>query len=104
MGVHSFDSILIHRMDPESSYLLNIRLSGNPKKRRKEFACFHISKVINADRCNFKNLVEEIVDAYPHGYNEIVTVFTMMSSKRSSLKSQQIKNFLQCSANMFIAR
>jgi hypothetical protein len=49
MGVHSFDSILIHRMDPESSYLLNIRLYGNPKKHRKEFACFHISKVIDAD-------------------------------------------------------
>jgi hypothetical protein len=63
MGVHSFDSILIHRMDPESSYLLNIRLSGNPKKRRKEFACFHISKVVDADRCNFMDLVQEIVDA-----------------------------------------
>jgi len=66
---------LIHRKDPESSYLLKIRLSRNPKKRRKEFACFHISKVINADRCNFKDLVEEIVDAYPHGYNEVVSVF-----------------------------
>ena len=102
--MHSFDSVLIHRKDLESSYLLKIRLSGNPKKRRKEFACFHITKVVDADGCNFKDLVEEIVNAYPHGYNEIVTVFTMMSSKRSSLKSQQIKNFLQCSANMFIAR
>jgi hypothetical protein len=75
MGVHIFDSILIHMMDPESSYLLNIRLSRNPKKRRKEFACFHISKVVDDDRCNFMDLVQEIVDAYPHGYNEVVSVF-----------------------------
>ena len=73
--MQSFDSVLIHRMDPESSYLLKIRLSGNPKMRRNEFACFHITKVVDADRCNFKDLVEEIVNAYPHGYNEIVIVF-----------------------------
>jgi hypothetical protein len=77
MGVHSFDSILIHRIDPESSYLLNIRLSRNPKKRRKEFVCFHISKVVDVDRCNFMDLVQEIVDSYLHGYNEVVSVFLL---------------------------
>ncbi|CAD6250084.1 unnamed protein product [Miscanthus lutarioriparius] len=62
-------------MDPKSTYLLKIRLTGNPKKRRKEFSCFHITKVVDSDLCNFKDLVETIVDAYPHGYNEIVSVF-----------------------------
>jgi len=49
-------------MDPKSSYLLKIRLVGNPKKRRKEFSCFRCSKVVDSDLCNFKDLVEEIVD------------------------------------------
>jgi hypothetical protein len=70
--MHSFDGPFIHRMDPKSSYLLKIRLVGNPKKRRKEFSCFRCSKVVDSDLCNFKDLVEEIVDQYPHGYNDIV--------------------------------
>jgi hypothetical protein len=74
-SMHKFDGGSIHRMDPNSSYLLKIRLTGNPKKRRKEFSCFNITKVVDSDVCNFKDLVEEIVDKYPHGYNEIVHVF-----------------------------
>jgi hypothetical protein len=62
-------------MDPQSTYMLKIRLTGNPKKRRKEFSCFHITKIVDSDVCNFKDLVEEIVDTYPHGYNELVWVF-----------------------------
>jgi hypothetical protein len=30
---------------------------------------------VDADLCNFKDLVEEIVDQYPHGFNEVVHVF-----------------------------
>jgi hypothetical protein len=62
-------------MDPQSTYMLKIRLIGNPKKRMKEFSCFHITKIVDFDVCNFKDLMEEIVDAYPHGYNELVSVF-----------------------------
>ncbi|KAJ1253469.1 hypothetical protein BS78_K252300, partial [Paspalum vaginatum] len=62
-------------MDPDSSYLLKIRLTGNPKKSRKDFSYFKITKVVDSDLCNFKDFVEEIVDQYPHSYNEIVHVF-----------------------------
>ncbi|XP_039815060.1 uncharacterized protein LOC120677941 [Panicum virgatum] len=62
-------------MDPKSSYLLEIRLSANPKKRRKDFSYFTFSKVVDSDLCNSKDLVREIVDQYPHGYQEVVHVF-----------------------------
>ena len=62
-------------MDPKSSYLLEFRLSANPKKRRKDFSYFTFSKVVDSDLCNFKDLVREIVDQYPHGYQEVVHVF-----------------------------
>lgn len=75
MEQHIFDGSFINRMDPKSSYLLKIRLTGNPKKHRKDFSYFECSKVVDSDLCNFKDLVQEIVDQYPHGYNETVHVF-----------------------------
>lgn len=65
----------MHRMDPKSSNFLDIRILCNPKKRRKDVSCFICSKVVDADLCNFKDLVEEIVDQYPHGFNKVVHVF-----------------------------
>ncbi|WVZ54239.1 hypothetical protein U9M48_005065 [Paspalum notatum var. saurae] len=49
-----------------------IRVQHNLKKSRKDFSCFKITKVVDSDIRNFKDFVEEIVDQYPHGYNEIV--------------------------------
>src|SRR6185437_5032410 len=98
LETHSFDGPFINRMDPKPSYLLEFRLSANPKKRRKDFSYFTFSKVVDSDLCNFKDFVREIVDQYPHGYQEVVHVFfTMMVSKNSLLKSQPIKNSLRCS-------
>ncbi|XP_025800089.1 uncharacterized protein LOC112879881 [Panicum hallii] len=62
-------------MDPKSSYLLEIRLSCNPKKHRKDILYFSLSNVVDSDLCNFKDLVEEIVNQYPPGYLEVVHVF-----------------------------
>jgi hypothetical protein len=61
-------------MDPKSSYLLEIRLSYNPKKRRKDISYFSFSKVVDSSLCNFKDPVEEIVNQYlleicPRGNN-----------------------------------
>jgi hypothetical protein len=75
MEQHIFDGSFINRMDPKLSYLLKIRLTGNPKKHRKDFSYFECSKVVDFDLCNFKDFVQEIVDQYPHGYNETVHVF-----------------------------
>jgi hypothetical protein len=60
-------------MDPKSSYLLEIRLVGNPRSR-KDVSCFLISMVVDPDVCNFKDFVDEIVDKYPIGHKESVTV------------------------------
>jgi hypothetical protein len=84
--------------------LMKNRLVGNPKKHRKEFSCFRCSKVVDSDLCNFKDLIEEIIDQYPHGYNEVVHFFTMMVSRKPSQKSQQIRTYLKCLENMFMAR
>jgi len=54
---------MFYRMDPKSSYLLKIRLVGNPRCR-KEISCFIFEKVVDSDICNFKDLVDEIVYKY----------------------------------------
>ena len=58
-------------MDPNSTYLLEIRLFGNKKKVRKDFRCFCFDMTIDSDLTNYKDLLEEIVEKYPPGYLEI---------------------------------
>lgn len=61
-------------MDPNSSYLLEIRLLGNKKKTRKEFSCYRFEKVVDSDLVNFKDFVDSVVDQFPPGYMEDVHV------------------------------
>ncbi|XP_037443042.1 uncharacterized protein LOC119311508 [Triticum dicoccoides] len=61
-------------MDPNSSYLLRIKLFGNPKKARKDILCFCFEKVIDCAVTNFKDLVESIVEKYPPRYMEVAHV------------------------------
>jgi len=61
-------------MDPTSSYLLKIKLSGNPKCVRKEISYFSFEKVVDSDTTNFKDFVSEIVDKFPPGFNDVVTI------------------------------
>jgi len=72
-------------MDPKSSYLLEIKLVGNPRCR-KEVSCFIISMVVDSDTCNFKDLVDEIVEKYPPGYEELVTVAYYDAASRNHLE------------------
>ena len=65
---------LIHRMDPNSSYLLKIKLFGNPKKARKDIRCFCFEKVIDCDLTNYKDLVVSVIEQYPMGYLEVAHV------------------------------
>ncbi|KAF8776741.1 hypothetical protein HU200_003476 [Digitaria exilis] len=62
-------------MDPNSSYLLEIRLFGTQDKKLRDYKCVQFTKVVDSDLCNFKDLVEEITDMFPHGYEEAVHVF-----------------------------
>ena len=61
-------------MDASSSYLLKIRIIGNPKKVRKDVTCFRFEKVVDSDTTNFKDFIESIVNQYPPGYQEVVHV------------------------------
>ena len=61
-------------MDPKSSFMLDIHLKANPRKCRKD-SCYRFSKVVDSDLCNFKDFVGEIMDQYPHGFQEVVHVF-----------------------------
>jgi len=61
-------------MDPKSTYLLEIKLLGNPKKVRKDVRCFCFDKVVDSDTTNLKDLVDEITDQYPPGYLEVAYV------------------------------
>ena len=46
-------------MDPKSTYLLEIKLLGNPKKVRKDVRCFCFDKVVDSDTTNLKDLVDD---------------------------------------------
>uniref|UniRef100_A0ACD5UM54 Uncharacterized protein n=1 Tax=Avena sativa TaxID=4498 RepID=A0ACD5UM54_AVESA len=61
-------------MDPNSTYLLKIRLIGNPKKARKEMRYFCFEKFVDSDLTNYKDLVESIVEEYPPCYLEVAHV------------------------------
>ncbi|KAM3226471.1 hypothetical protein ACQJBY_058869 [Aegilops geniculata] len=61
-------------MDPNSTYLLKIKLLGNPKKSRKDIKCFCYDKVIDSDLTNYKDLVESIVEQYLPRYLEVAHV------------------------------
>jgi len=52
-------------MDPNSCYLLKIKLLGNPENSRKDVRCFSSAKVVDCDPTNFKDFVESIVAQYP---------------------------------------
>ncbi|PUZ39076.1 hypothetical protein GQ55_9G252700 [Panicum hallii var. hallii] len=61
-------------MDPESSYVLKIKLLGNCKKARKDVICFSFEKIVDSDTINFKDFVESVIDKYPPCYIELAHV------------------------------
>jgi hypothetical protein len=52
-------------MDPNSSFLLKIKLVGNKKKARQNLGCYTFTKVVDADTTNFRDFIELIVDEFP---------------------------------------
>ncbi|RLN18050.1 uncharacterized protein C2845_PM02G15230 [Panicum miliaceum] len=61
-------------MDPNSCYLLQIKLIGNRKKIRKDMMCYSLEQIIDSDLTNDKDLVESIVEKNPPGYLEVAHV------------------------------
>ena len=50
----------IFRMDPNSCFLLEIKLVGNQKKARKDVQCFNFGQIIDSDLTNYKDEIETI--------------------------------------------
>ena len=65
-------SLFICRMDDaDSSFTLEMRIVA-PNCRGQ---WYELSKVVDADRINFKDFVDEVVETNPHGYGELVKVY-----------------------------
>ena len=58
-------------MDPKSTFMLNFKHLGNPKKARKDLRCFCFEKIVDSDRTNLKDLIQSIIEQYPPGYMEV---------------------------------
>ncbi|CAN6305381.1 unnamed protein product [Urochloa humidicola] len=61
-------------MDPNSSFLLKIKLLGNRRKARKDVKCYALDKVVDSDVTNHNDLIELIVECCPPGYLEVVHI------------------------------
>ena len=100
----------MYRMDPNSCYVLKIRLLGNPKKARKEPMCFYFEKVIDSDLTNYEDLVESIIvqyqpcyleGAHVHYYDEVLKTFLEIKSDQELMymfekhaKSKMVQMFI----------
>jgi hypothetical protein len=68
-------------------FFVEIHIKANARTCRKDStSCYSFSKVVDSDLCNFKDFVDETVDQFPHGYQELVHVFYYSDvTKASSL-------------------
>jgi hypothetical protein len=81
------------RNDIETSFNLEIRII-TPTMRGSWFG---INKVVDSDTTNFKDLVDEIVDNYPHGCGDVVKLFYFCADSKSNIQI----HFDQDLMNMF---
>ena len=58
-------------MDSKSTFMLNFKHLGNPKKARKDLRCFCFEKILDSDRTNLKELIQSIIEQYKPGYMEV---------------------------------
>ena len=63
--------LFIYRMDPASSYNLEIRIIA----RQTRAQWFSLNKVVDVDRTNFIDLVAEVENKYPSDYGDVVRLF-----------------------------
>ena len=63
--------LFICRMDPASSYNLEIRIIARHTRAR----WFSLNKVVDADRTNFVDLVAEVENKYLSDYGDVVRLF-----------------------------
>jgi hypothetical protein len=87
-------------MDPKTSFLIEIHIKANPRTCRKDStSCYSFNKVVDSDLCNFKDFVREIVDQFPHGYQELVHVFYYSNVTKGSSQVRTDQELLEMFSN-----
>jgi hypothetical protein len=71
-------------MDPETSFLLEIRLFGNTF--RPEFVAYSLTKVVDSDTTNFKDFLDDVLKSHPSGCNEVVQVLYYFAPEKQHLE------------------
>jgi hypothetical protein len=87
-------------MDPNSSYLLRIKLVGNKRKVRQDLSCYSFTKVVDDDTTNLKDFVESIVNEFPPRYMESAIVQYYDVHQKHFQRLNLIKICCRCLRNM----
>ncbi|TVT97307.1 hypothetical protein EJB05_57448, partial [Eragrostis curvula] len=62
---------LNNRLDPNTSFMLKIKLVSKSKKHRNDAKCWAFEKVVDSDLTNFTDLVQSVVEEFPPDYLEV---------------------------------
>ena len=54
-----------------------------------------MNKVVDADRTNFRDLVDEVVDKYPTGFGDIVTMFYFCVDSKVNIQVSSDQDVLE---------
>ncbi|KAJ1288448.1 hypothetical protein BS78_02G089700 [Paspalum vaginatum] len=80
-------------MDPNTTYVMDIKMLGNHKRIRKDVGCLLIDKVIDSNLINFKDFVESIVEEFSLGYLEVAHI---------QYFDEAMKNFLEVKLDQYL--
>lgn len=73
--------LFICRMDPDSSFNLEIRIVARNCRAR----WFSLNQVVDADRTQFRDLLADLVEKYPHEYGDKVSLFFFYIETKSHI-------------------
>lgn len=76
--------------DADSSYNLEIRIVSRNCRGR----WYELSKVVDADRINLRDLIDGVVDKYPHGYLELVKVYYFALDRKVNIELRTDQDLL----------
>ena len=74
-------------MDPNSGFLLKIKLVGNKKKGRQDLSCYSFTKVVDADTTNGIRLIHSLCLDEKKGLMR--ASFDFLSAKMANEKTLQ---------------
>jgi hypothetical protein len=78
-------------MDTNNSYNLEIWIIALNCRAQ----WYSLNKVVDADQTNFRDLVDDVVDKYPGGYGDIVTVFYFYVDSKVNIKLSTDQDVLE---------